>query len=279
MQVYIFAVPYDSALRNRRMGAGPDHILQGGLTEALRADGHEVHVEHVVIDDPMPAEIRTAFELNRQLASRVRTVTAHGGLPVVLAGNCVTAAGTLAGVGADGCGVLWFDSHGDFNTPETTTGGFLDGMALAITTGRCWSQLALGIPGFTPVTERNVILLGTRDVDPLEQELLDGSGITVLPPVRFRDDLANVLGALRARTPDVYVHLDLDVIDPHEGRANSFAAADGLSVAEMRTALCLIQADFHIRAVAVTACDPSCDVDGRVRRAAIAFVRDLLPPG
>jgi len=61
--------------------------------------------------------------------------------------------------------VLWFDAHGDFNTPESTLGGFLDGMALAIATGRCWTGLAATVPGFTPVAEENVVLVGARDLD------------------------------------------------------------------------------------------------------------------
>lgn len=275
--VDVLAVPYDSGLRGVRMGAGPEQLLRAGLAEELRAMGHQVRVEHIepATDSP-PAEIRTAFDLNRVLAARVRSIVAEGGLPVVLAGNCNTAVGTLAGLSDQEPAVLWFDSHGDFNTPETTTGGFLDGMALAIATGRCWSQLAATVPGFRPVPERNVALLGTRDLDPLEQELLANSEINVLPPAQVRADLAQVLDAWRTHVRDVYVHIDLDVLDPTEGRANAFAAPNGLSVGEVKAALQQISRVFRVRAVALTAYDPAFDTDGRICRAASVLLHSFL---
>lgn len=277
MNVHLLAIPYDSALPGVRMGAGPERLLRAGLAEALRAAGHRVSVEVLGPEsEAPPAEIRTAFELSRVLARRVRAAAASGALPVVLAGNCNTAVGTLAGLGDPECGVLWFDSHGDFNTPETTLGGFLDGMALAIVTGRCWRQLAASVPGFRPIPERAVLLLGTRDLDPLERELLAESEIRMLPPAQVRTELADALDALGSRTRDAYVHLDLDVLDPQEGRANALAAPDGLRIEEVRGALRQIRREFRVRAVALTAYDPTCDPDGRVCDAAFALLETLL---
>ena len=72
------------------------------------------------------AEIRTAFELLRALAERVRFAYNNGAFPLVLSGNCNGSLGTLAGIGSnDQTGIIWFDGHGDFNTPETTESGFL----------------------------------------------------------------------------------------------------------------------------------------------------------
>src|SRR5687767_1880913 len=114
------------------------------------------------------AEIGTAFDLDRQLAREVAAARLRSAFPLTLAGNCITSVGTVGGLGAGATGVLWFDAHGDFNTPETTIGGFLDGMALATVVGRCWRSLAAGVPGFTPVAEENVVLVGARDLDPAE---------------------------------------------------------------------------------------------------------------
>jgi arginase family enzyme len=81
--------------------------------------------------------------------------------PLVLAGNCNTAVGTLSGADPEGLGVVWFDAHGDFNTPETTTTGFIDGMGLAIAVGHCWKAMARGVSGFSPVLEENVVIGGS----------------------------------------------------------------------------------------------------------------------
>src|SRR5215217_3258315 len=126
------------------------------------------------------AEIGAAVDLDRQLANAVAAARARGAFPLTLAGNCISSVGTVAGLGAGPTGVLWFDAHGDFNTPETTIGGFLDGMALATVVGRCWTSLAAGVPGFVPVAEENVVLVGARDLDPAEAALLAASGVVHL---------------------------------------------------------------------------------------------------
>jgi arginase len=277
MKLHLLAVPYDSALRTFRMGAGPDRLLEPGLGAQLQALGHEVRVDSIEVDsDIPPAEIRTAFELNRTLAERVRAASAAGWLPLILAGNCITAVGTLAGLSAYEPAVLWFDSHADFNTPETTTGGFLDGMALATATGRCWRQLAARVPGFRPTPEHKVVLLGTRDLDPLERDLLEQSEATVLDPEHVRRDLDPALRNLGARARDVYVHLDLDVLEPAEMQANALAAPEGLRVEEVRAVLERIGRDFQVRAVALTAYDPSCDPEGRICEAVVILLGALF---
>jgi arginase len=277
MNLRLLAVPYDTALRNFRMGAGPDRLLRTGLADSLRAAGHVVEIEQVSPSEgSSPAEIRTAFELNRNLSARVRAAVDAGASPIVLAGNCISAVGTLAGLDATRCAVLWFDSHGDFNTPETTTGGFLDGMALAVVTGRCWQRLAASVEGFRPVPESDVVLLGTRDLDPLEAEALVESEVTVLAPMQVRSDLPDVLTDLSGSVTDAYLHVDLDVLDPGTWRANALAAPDGLSLEEVRVAITRIRSAFRIRAIALTAYDPSFDPDGTVARAAIELLHAAL---
>lgn len=277
MKLRILAIPYDTALRNFRMGSGPDRLLRAGLTDSLEAAGHIVRVEHVTPgESSIPAEIRTAFELNRELASRVRAAVDAGAVPIVLAGNCISALGTLAGLSPTRCAILWFDSHGDFNTPETTTGGFLDGMALSTVTGRCWRQLAASVQGHRPVPESDVVLLGTRDLDPLEEYLLAESDVTVLSPMQVQSELPTVLTKLSGRRKDVYIHVDLDVLDPSEGRANALAAPNGLSLEEVGAALERIRTEFRIRAIALTAYDPSFDPDEHLVHAAITLLHSAV---
>lgn len=100
MKLRILAVPYDTALPSFRMGSGPDRLLRAGLAESMETAGHVVGVEHVTTGgSSISAEIRTAFDLNRELAGRVRAAVDADAVPVVLAGNCITALGTLAGLG------------------------------------------------------------------------------------------------------------------------------------------------------------------------------------
>lgn len=255
------------------MGAGPARLLDAGLTARLVERGHRVHVETVAHEAEPPAEIRTGFELMRGVAARVRAAVQAGRWPVVLAGNCNTAVGTLAGLGP-GAGVVWFDAHGDFNTPETTTGGFLDGTALATATGRCWRALAATVPGFVPVPEAHVVLAGTRDLDPAERDLLDASAVTVLPPAAVQAGalVHEALDALARHVHGVYLHLDLDVLDPAHGRANPYAVAGGLSPAEVRATLEAVGRRLPIRALTVASYDPATDEAGTICAAALDLI-------
>jgi len=281
VNVRILTVPYDSGVRGVRMGRGPERLLDRGLSVTLARGGHEVAVETIDISVASPPlEVGGAFQLNRLLAERVRAAVSAGALPVVLAGNCNTAAGTLAGIGPEGTGVLWFDSHADLNTPETTGSGFFDGMALALVTGRCWSKLSTGIPGFLPVPDGHVVLAGARDLDPAEEALLAASGIQFLPAAALKNvregTLERALSALTARVRRLYVHIDLDVLDGDEVRANQFASPGGPTAAEMSEVLSLVGARIPVAALAVTAYDPSFDPEGRAADAAIALVGTVL---
>jgi arginase len=259
------------------MGAGPDHLLEAGLETHLRAAGHHVSVQRVeATASDIPAEIATAFELARILSDSVRRAVEQHRLPVVLAGNCMTALGTLAGIRDAEPGIIWFDAHGDFNTPETTVGGFLDGMALTAATGRCWVPLASSIPGFQPISDRNVLILGARDLDPLEAVALNSTDVAWLSPELLRQSLDAELDALRARVRTVYVHLDLDVLDPSVGKVNSYAAPGGLTLEELRATLSGIVQRFRVGAVALTAYDPAYDDDGRVARAAFDVLETIV---
>ena len=272
MNVQLLAVPYDSGNLRARMGAGPEALLAAGLEQALTENGHRVHTKVAELaEDSWHSEIQTSFQLMRTLSVGVRDAREAGRFPVVLAGNCNTAVGTVAGLGGD-LGVAWFDAHGDFNTPETTTSGFLDGTAVAIITGRCWKQLALSIPGFRPIADERVCLIGTRDVDSLEGGLIAESSVDVLQPDKIRSELPRTLSAIGRHVERMYVHLDLDVLDPEVAAANKLSVRGGLAIEDVEYALSLIARDFRIAGVTLSAYDPEVDTDGAAAAAAIRLI-------
>jgi arginase len=273
MDVQLLAVPYDSGNHRARMGAGPEALLDAGLERALRDHSHSVHTRVAELaPGSWRAEIQTSFELMRMLSGAVSEALEAGRLPIVLAGNCNTAIGTLAGLGTDSTGVAWFDAHADFNTPETTASGFLDGTAVAIITGRCWTQLAATVPEFEPVPDDRVCLIGTRDIDSLEGGLLDESGVDVIEPRKLRSDLGRALASIRQRVQEMYVHLDLDVLDARVAAANSFAVTGGLTIEDVEYALSEIGRQFRIAGITLSAYDPAADTDGAAAEAAIRLV-------
>jgi arginase len=271
MQVELIAIPYDSGRRGERMGAGPERLLEAGLGRQIAQAGHELRVR--MLEPPprtWPAEISMAFVLARLAAQAVAEATDHNAFPLLLSGNCGPAAlGAVAGLGSEPV-VFWFDAHGDFNTPETTIGGFLDGMALATLTGRCWTQLTSALPGFRPAREKDVVLLGARDLDPLEAKTLEASAVLRIGVGEMRERLPRVLADLGTNRA-AYLHLDLDVLDPSEGRVNSYAAPGGLTKTELEWAIAAIGATVPLRAASLTSFDPESDASGKACETAIAL--------
>jgi arginase len=285
MDIQIIQVPYDTGHENVRAGRGPGYLIERGAADRLRARGHDVQVERIEIDPHFPAEIATAIQSNRLLAEAVRVARRAGRLPLALAGNCNCCLGTASGVGPDGLGVVWLDTHGDFNTPETTTSGFLDGMGLAMLNGRCWEALLDTLPGFQPVPDSHIVHVGARDLDPAEWALMEESAVRMVLPGevglpgmgRAIDD---ALDDLARRVERVYVHIDVDVLETGAARANELAFPGGLPLDMVEETIEKIKARFTIAAGAIASYDPAYDVDDVVLEACFrildAFVSDPL---
>ena len=283
MRIRILQVAYDSGQHAARMGRGPVHLTENGLLDRLRARGHEVDVEVIETAETFPSEIKVTFDLHRRLAERVRATVVSGAMPLVLSGNCNAAIGAMVGIDSLHTGLIWFDAHGEFNTPETTVGGFLDGMGLAMATGRCWRQMASRIPGFRPVPDDHVVLIGSRDFDPLEIRELQRTGITLVSPELTHEwgvsaAMTPTLASLHDRVTEVYVHIDLDVLDRDEATANMWATGGGLTVGEVDEMLHLVRDRFVVRGVGIGSYDPEADLNQRALKAAFRFIETACDP-
>jgi arginase len=262
--VRLIEVPYYLGREHAHLSLGPARLAEA------------IGDESVVIDPPRPSqvpnEIAESFEVIRAVAAVVRETVREERFPLVLAVNCFTALGTVAGLGRD-VGVIWFDAHGDFHTPDTTTSGFLDGMGLALLLGDGWRELRRTVEGLRPVPAEEALLVGARDIDPTEQDRVDAS------PLRRADaeTLDDALDELAIRVDAVYVHIDLDVIDSSVARANALSVEGGFDVDGLERALATVSSRFEIAAAALTAYDPSVDPEGRVPPIAATLARRLAP--
>ena len=277
MNIQIIQVPYDSGYKGVRTGYGPERFLEYGLDNILRNKGHRVSVQRIISNASLTTEIGTAFELNRHLGENVKLAREAGGFPLVLAGNCNSCLGTIAGLGQEQLGVVWFDAHGDFNTPETTLSGFFDGMGLAMAAGYCWKPLLETIPGFRAVSEANIVHIGGRDLDRAEEELMRRSELELIPPVdNIHEVVGTVLDRLNKRVGRLYLHVDMDVLDVGEAFPNQLAVPGGLFVEEVESVIQMIKERFEICAAAITSFDPDYDKDDAVLQAGVRIVEAIV---
>jgi arginase len=188
--------------------------------------------------------------INVGLARVVARTVAAGRRPVSLAGDCLSAIGVAAGLQAGGLDpvLVWFDAHGDFNTPETTPSGFLGGMPLAMIAGR-GDQTIVRAAGLRTWDERRIVLTDARDLDPGERTSLRNSSVTVLADPGRLAEVALPDGPL-------YVHLDTDVITPEEAPAQNYPAPGGLSVAELEIVLRGLAGRAPVAAVSLSSWNP-----------------------
>ncbi len=184
--------------------------------------------------------------LYRALAAEV----ARRDRPIVYAGDCVAIIGVLAGLQRKGTDptLVFFDAHGDFNTWDTTPSGFLGGMPVAMATGRGEQTIVEGA-GMQVIPDGRVLHVGARDLDPGEDEALASSGITVMTV----DELAD------AEPPagPLYVHVDVDVVDPTELPAVNYPAPNGPSLRDTTEVLVQLAATGRVAAFSVSAWNPS----------------------
>jgi arginase len=259
-EIRLLIVPYELDRLRRGVGSGPERLLEAGAAEELASAGTTVRTETLELDREYSSETLGCFELIKRVAARVRAATGDGAFPVVLSGSCFASVGVVAALGKP-TGVVWFDAHGDFNTPETTDFGYFDGMGLAVLTGGAWRTMLAGVDGATPLPESAIVLAGARDFDPYERERVETSGVVHLPPERLRTPDA-LLEATKAMSPSpsgIHVHVDLDVLDADEARVNVYSAANGVSGAELESLVTGVFDSAPVRALSVTAYDPKCD--------------------
>lgn len=211
------------------ISSGPNTMANGGIQQILEGLGVTLRIDEAALTPNEDAEYGGWKRLGMALghfAEIVKKNERDGYFTVGLLATCPSMPGLVAGLQHSGprrkplkIGLLWLDAHPDFNTPETTRSGSLGGMPVAVATGRALRLLRLDAHLDPPLQDRHIVMGGVRLTDPLEQQLLDRSSIQQLSV----DDLRNMTPAVFAQldrlsrlTDKIYVHIDMDVLDPNE---------------------------------------------------------------
>jgi arginase len=194
-------------------------VQQGAITIARHLFPHTVFL---TIDSPEAETLQRVDGVNglRSIAPRFRKAMAQ--LRAEAADRILTVGGTC-GVEAAPVGylneryggdlaVVWLDAHGDLNTPESSPSGNFHGMILRTLLGEGPAEYVSDLR--RSLSPRQVFLAGTRDLDPPEMEFITERGIASMPPNQFADPQALVEKIKSRGFAHVYLHLDLDALNP-----------------------------------------------------------------
>ncbi|MFE9335395.1 GNAT family N-acetyltransferase [Streptomyces sp. NPDC007063] len=163
----------------------------------------------------------------------------------------------------DKLALVWFDAHGDLHTPDTSPSGAFHGMVLRTLLGDGPAELGTGVP----LAPGQVVLAGVRSLDPAERRYVDRHAVHHLPPAELADPSALVGAVARTGAEAVYVHLDLDVLDPGHFSSVGVPEPDGLSPHRLASAVRALARNFTLAGLGVTEHQPP--GEGRTADAAV----------
>jgi len=219
--------------------------------EAIRGDLPAAST--LVVDVPPGAGSSLDSRVNR--LSSIEFVRAElratlqdvSGLPVIIGGDCgVDLAAIEHAAAHHDLAVVWVDAHPDLNTPETSPSGAFSGMVLRTLLGDGPAEL---VPA-TPLSPDRIVLVGARAEDDPENEYIESAGIRVLSPADLTaETLTAALEATGATA--VYLHIDLDVLDPAEFACVGNPEPFGISVKTLLETIAAVRQSLPLVGAAV----------------------------
>ncbi len=295
-KVSLIYVPLHLGGPHRGVSMGPAAMKVAEVAEKIEKLGFSVQHE-IEINVPQsvcrvehgsgPKCVPEITEVSLQVAQAVEAAMESDCIPITIGGDHSLAIGSIAGVSSyyrnqkENFGLVWFDAHGDINTPDTTSSGNVHGMPLAISLGYGDKRM-VDLLGFSPkVQPHRSVLIGIRDLDPPERELISQSGIT---PFTIRDidhlglsrvtDLA--LGSLGSDVSGLHLSFDIDVIDPDVAPGVSTAAYGGLNYRESLHAVTLLAESRLLRSIDIVELNPANDVRNKTAELATDLILACL---
>jgi arginase len=243
--------PYSGHFGRQELDEGPKIMEEGGLLDILgNLDCEIMESKEAKLSNEEEKTYGIRYRIglaNKHLAEIVSNQIKLDYLPIGLLANCNGLMGMLAGHQISGdsrkplrVGLVWIDAHGDFNTPETSLSGMMGGMPVAISTGLCLHHIRRVSGLDPPLPMKYVTMVGVRDTDPWEQYLIDTheiSQIRVDDVKRLSPAIDMEMDRLSRITDIIYVHVDLDVLDPVDVPGAGLPVKNGPSAAELSDAL------------------------------------------
>ncbi len=308
---HIIGVPMDLGQRRRGVDMGPSVIRYAGLHQQLRALGHTV-TDSGNLPVPLPENelsepkssvgvggkarhLQSIASVCRNIYQSAYDINQRGEIALFLGGDHSLSIGTVSAITAQperpggkdapsgvggSVGVLWVDAHGDFNTPDITPSGNVHGMSLAAIMG-------LGAPELTnighvgaKIQPSQAVILGARDIDPLEKKALKELGVRV---ITMRDiDEHGIAMATRTAMDHlhackrIHVSLDMDSLDPSEAPGVGTPVPGGLSFREAHLLMEILHDSAKVTSLDIVEINPILDERNRTAKLAVELTASLF---
>jgi arginase len=254
VKVDVIKQPYGGARNVAEISMNPDYIHASGLERRIEEWGGELirPVQDVRLDagqERQYGEWNRMALANSNMAKLVREGRGDDVLTIGLEANCNVLLGMLAGLKYDDdgnsqkVGLVFIDAHGDFNVPETTLSGMLGGMPVAVAAGHALHNIRKTSGLTEPLPMEHIVWGGVRDLDPLEAERFreyEVQQFSVEDVRSLSNGLRRQMDDLARRVDVIYVHIDMDVLDPDEVPGHDLAVRNGPSSKDLAAAMTLM---------------------------------------
>ncbi|MBK9315862.1 MAG: arginase [Acidobacteria bacterium] len=291
-KITIIGVLMDLGADRRGVDMGPSAVRVADLNERLTELGYDVvdegnipvrGAEMMQNIDPRLKYLPEIANACHILAEKVETALETGSIPIILGGDHSIAIGSVSGLASfhhkreHRVGVIWFDAHGDMNTPDTSPSGNIHGMPFAAILGHGAEELT-HIGGFAPKAHpEDCVLIGARSVDPEEAVALKASGIRIIT-MRELDErgmssvMDEAMWLASRRTAGFHVTMDMDFVDPDYAPGVGTPVPGGPTFRESHLAMEKIADSGKMLSFELTEINPILDVSNRTAELGVGLI-------
>lgn len=288
-KIHIIGVPFALGSHRRGSDLGADAIRHAGLKTIL-SDEQVVDLGNIVVDNTEEESVSSLKNLqavkntNEILAKLVDETLKQNGLPLILGGDHSIALGSIAGTSKhyQNLGVIWIDAHGDVNTSETTPSGNIHGMPLAASMGFGEESLVNIYENKVKLKTKNVVLVGVRDLDEGEVELLNRENITYYSMNEVKEKgMGKILQEIKKKFEDnkvdgVHISFDLDSLDPTVVSGVGTPVENGLTLEEAENFLGGLKQWENISSIEFVEVNPLLDNQNHTAKTTVHLIRQFL---
>lgn len=292
MRIRVIGVPMDLGADRRGVDIGASAIRYAGLNDQLRRLGYTVNdIGNIVVPqpesqptgDPHLKYLEPIVQVSEDLANAVSSALKDGEFPLILGGDHSIALGSITGVARvhSDVGVIWVDAHADFNTHETTPSGNIHGMILGALAGVGHPKLT-DVGGWSPkINMQTIVIVGARDIDPQEQELLRQQHIHVFTMTdidqRGMDKVMHEAIEVASQAEHgIHLSLDMDSLDPREAPGVGTPVRGGLTYREAHLAMEVVASSGRMVSMDAVEVNPMLDRENTTAHLAVELILSAL---